>query len=157
MPMIRDTTLVYALSAVKLLAPLAMPAMLAHRLERQDLGRFAIAASIASTVGILIELGFGLSATRAATGRAWGALRRINDAVVSARLAGACIALPLCIAVSATIFRAYDERVLSVASLTWATAACAGFSNLWLFQANNRLAVYALLEAAGVGAALAAH
>jgi O-antigen/teichoic acid export membrane protein len=154
--LIRDTTIVYALSAIKLATPLAMPAMLAHRLTAQDLGRFAIAASVAATVGILVELAFGLSATRAVAGRSRSVQRQINNAVVSTRLAAAAFGLPLCIAVCAAIFRTLDVQVLAVACLTWLAAAGTGFSNLWFFQANSRLAMHVLMEVVGIVSAITA-
>lgn len=154
--LIRDTSALYVLYAFKLLSPLGIPALLAHQLSRDELGQFAICVSIASTVSIGIELGFGLSATRAAAGRSSRRQRRILDAVTSARAAAALVALPLCLAATALILGRRDPGVLVLGALTWATAACAGFSQLWFFQANGALPVLAALEAVGVTGALVA-
>jgi len=151
--LIRDTTLLYVLYAFKLLSPLLIVPLLAHKLTRDVLGQFAICVSIASTVAVAIELGFGLSATRVATGRRAPYQRKINNAVLSTRLAGAVVALPICLAVTTVILKRHDATVIVIALLIWAAAVCGGLTNFWFFQANDGLPTLAAMELLGIASA----
>lgn len=153
-PLPLGTIAFYGLTAAKLASPLAIAPMMAHRLNAHDLGIWSICMSIASTSAVVIELGFGLSATREAKSQAAPGEHAIFSAVTATRAVAALLLLVVVtLAVRVTVPPSEAPLPLLVVCV-WLTALGMGWSSQWFFQVRERLLCSAALDAAGIAAGL---
>ncbi|MGA0611194.1 oligosaccharide flippase family protein [Caldimonas sp. KR1-144] len=149
-----DTLATYAGSAFKLAVPLLVVPLLARRLDPSSFGLVAVLVSVAMSLSILVELGFGLSATRAAVNASQLERRRIAEQVLGARVAvAACLlAVAALVAWGFGVHALTPGSVMATAALTVAT----GWTNAWYFQATGQLRRHAAIEVAAMvgGAAI---
>jgi O-antigen/teichoic acid export membrane protein len=124
--------------------------LLAHRLIPSDLGLVSICLATASTSAVLVEMGFGLSATRAMSADSGASAPQLFGAVCSARLLAIIGTLPIIGVILALAVNLEWTTVVVLAVITWGTSSCMGWTSLWYFQSHNRLVWIAGLEAVGI-------
>ncbi len=149
-----DASAAYASAALKLALPLAITPLLARRLEPAALGSVAVLLSLGLSGSVLIELGFGLSATRQASDADSRTQSGIAAEVLSTRLVSAAVILGMTLL--ASYFLSSANATTSACLATAALAFAVGGSHAWYFQANGRFRTWSMLEAAStlVGSAL---
>ena len=141
-----DAAAAYASAALKLAIPLAITPLLARRLEPTAFGSLAVLLSLGLSGSVFIELGFGLSAAREASGTDARTQSGIAAEVLSTRLVSAAVILAMAL-MAATFWR--SQYATTSACLAAATLAFSvGGSHAWYFQANGRFRTWSMLEVA---------
>ena len=141
-----DASAAYASAALKLLLPLAITPLLARRLEPTAFGSLAVLLSLGLSGSVFIELGFGLSAAREASGADARTQSGIAAQVLGTRLVCAAVLLVMTLFVSFFWISAYATTAACLA--TGALAFSIGGSHAWYFQANGRFRTWSMLEIA---------
>jgi len=106
----------------------------------------AVLLSLGLSGSVFIELGFGLSAAREASGRDTRAQSRIAAEVLSTRLISAAIIFIMALVAASFWGSRYATTSACVAAA--ALAFSIGGSHAWYFQANGRFRTWSMLEVA---------
>lgn len=155
-PVSQNAAALYAVQIVLTIVPLATIPYLARVLGPSELGKVVYAQSFSFLAGMLIEYGFGMSATRQIAQHRddRSAVADIAASVFGAKimLIGGTTALTLAAAFAVPEFRADPVYAL----FAWLMAVAQGFAPIWFFQGLERLRPTAILEVTvRVGAAVA--
>lgn len=151
--LVHNTAALYGVFLAGMLLPLLLIPYLARVLRPEGWGTVVFAQSFAAAVGLLLEYGFYLSATRqVARVRAFpGRVASLVAGVLGAKilLLGAVLVLATAASLIVPTFRANPLY------LFWAcgTAVAQGFSPFWYFQGVERMSAAAALEVIGKAAA----
>ncbi len=149
----RNTAALYGVHAANLLLPLVMIPFLARVLRPEGWGLVVFAQSFAAWLGLLVEYGFQLSATRmVATSRAEPErLRRVVAGVQGAKL---LLVLILTIgALLAYLFIPTFQQYPIYLFWAWVLAIAQGATPFWYFQGVERMGAVARLELSARAAA----
>jgi len=147
-PVSQNAIALYAVQFVLTLLPLLTLPWMARVLGLAELGVVLFTQSFAFLVGMLIEYGFGLSATRriarerddpAAMAATVGAVQAAKLLLIGIATIGALVAL-----VAVREFRE-DPRLLAFG---WALAALTGLNPFWFFTGVERLRLVAFVDVA---------
>ena len=153
---VKNAAALYVVQIGRKLIPLASAPFLGRVLGPSGWGEVAFVTSLAELIGILIEFGFGLSATRSIARYRDDPVERgrITTGVLCAQALLAAAGAGAAVIASRFIPLLRDHPELLVCGLVYAFAQ--GFTPLWFFQGMERLRLAAALEIGAKVAALAA-
>ncbi|WP_324715311.1 flippase [Carboxydochorda subterranea] len=147
--MVRNATALYAVRFATYVVPLVTLPYLTRVLGPESFGRLAFYQAFSFWIALLLEYGFGLSATRevAQLRASPAALSRIAAEVLGSKLV---LVVPV-LALSLAGPRWIPSFHGGTAYLVWAVGAAVfqGFNPLWYFQGREQLQVPAALDFAG--------
>ena len=152
-PLAHNSAALYAVQGCRKLFPLFTVPYLTRILNPSGWGTVAFALSMAEIVSLIIEFGFGLSATREISRQRHHSVncRDVMGGVLGAQALLAVIGIGLAAVVSPHISLLRNQPKMVVAGLIYAVAQ--GATPLWFFQGLERLRLAASLE---IGAKFAA-
>jgi PST family polysaccharide transporter len=152
----RNAASLYLVQACRKLLPLFTLPYLARVLGPSGWGDVAFTQSMGDLIGIFIEFGFVLSATRdlAQNRSSKEASGRIAVGTFGAQVALAALAVVIALAISTQVPLLSSHPKLLCAGIIYGVAG--GMSPIWLFQGLERMALAASLEISSKVAALGA-
>ena len=151
----QDIFALYLTQFVQVLLPIAITPFLARRLGPQEWGTIAYFQSFALYIGMVIEYGFGLSATRkVAANPDSGELRSETLCEVgSSKLLLTLIACAIAIALMFTLPEFSTHPIHALAATVWGISQ--GANMVWYFQGIRQIRRAAFIELIGRGIAAA--
>lgn len=146
----------YAVQVATYLVPLATIPYVARVLGPGEWGRLAVAQAAGCYVMVLVEFGFGLSATREVARRRSDRrqVAEILSSVLAAKLALTLAAAAILLAIFRFVPLLRDSFLLVFMALLWAVTRA--FNLMWFFQGLERVRFAASIEVAGNAAGAAA-
>lgn len=143
---VKNAAALYGVQFSRKLIPLAAAPYLARVLKPEGWGEVAFVTSMADIIGVLIEFGFTLSATRSIARFRDDPLRRgqIATGVLCAQAMLAAAGATAAVIASRFIPLLWRHPRLLICGLVYAIAS--GFSPLWYFQGMERLRLAAAVE-----------
>ncbi len=149
-PVAKNAVALYSVQAARYLVPLALVPYLARVLRPEAFGRLAVAQSLAAILGVIVEFGFLLSATReiARERDSRPALREIAAGVLGAKVLLTAVILLIALALITVVpdFRRHPEFLWGALLL----AVALGASPAWFFLGIERMPTQTAIEGCGL-------